>query len=266
MDDIEAVFNRKDMTFEEAVQYFKERVPVTASVFYSIAEKYRGLAFTVGGYTKAQILKRFYEEILAALEQGNPLSEFRRNMNEFLEVEGYEGLDPLQADLIFRTNIQTAYNVGHYEQMTDPGVMKLRPYWQYDAVNDAHTRPSHLAMDGRVFPADSEVWNTWFPPNGFRCRCTVKTLSKRQVEARGLKVEQTAPEGLMPDPALLDQPGKGTLRARPQGLPRAACEGVPKPRKREPGQNKAHRGPRKGRGAGECNSRGAAGSPRYNAE
>lgn len=140
MDDIEAVFNRKDMTFEEAVQYFKERVPVTASVFYGIAEKYRGLAFTVGGYTKAQILKRFYEEILAALEQGNPLSEFRRNMNEFLEAEGYEGLDPLQADLIFRTNIQTAYNVGHYEQMTDPGVMKLRPYWQYDAVNDAHTR------------------------------------------------------------------------------------------------------------------------------
>ena len=121
MDEIEAVFNRKDMTFEEAVQYFKERVPVTASVFYSIAEKYRGLAFTVGGYTKAQILKRFYEEILAALEQGNPLSEFRRNMNEFLEAEGYEGLDPLQADLIFRTNIQTAYNVGHYEQMTDSG-------------------------------------------------------------------------------------------------------------------------------------------------
>lgn len=208
MDDIEAVFNRKDMTFEEAVQYFKERVPVTASVFYGIAEKYRGLAFTVGGYTKAQILKRFYEEILAALEQGNPLSEFRRNMNEFLEAEGYEGLDPLQADLIFRTNIQTAYNVGHYEQMTDPGVMKLRPYWQYDAVNDAHTRPSHLAMDGRVFPADSEVWNTWFPPNGFRCRCTVKTLSKRQVEARGLKVEQTAPEGLMPDPHFSTNPAK----------------------------------------------------------
>ena len=35
-----------------------------------------------------------------------------------------------QAGLIFRTNIQTAYNVGHYEQMTDPGVMKLRPVWQ----------------------------------------------------------------------------------------------------------------------------------------
>ena len=185
MDGIERTFSQKDMTFEEAVEYFKGRVPVTADVFYRIAEQYRGLAFTVSGYTKAQILKRFYDEILAALEDGNTFSEFRKNMNDFLKAEGYEGLDPLQADLIFRTNIQTAYNVGHYEQMTDPGVMKLRPYWQYDAVNDTHTRPSHLAMDGKVFPADHPVWNTWFPPNGFRCRCTVRTLSKRQVEARG---------------------------------------------------------------------------------
>ena len=163
MDGIESVFSRKDMTFEEAVDYFKGRVPVTAEVFYRIAEQYRGLAFTVSGYTKAQILKRFYDEILAALEDGNTFSEFRKNMNDFLKAEGYEGLDPLQADLIFRTNIQTAYNVGHYEQMTDPGVMKLRPFWQYDAVNDTHTRPSHLAMDGKVFPADHPVWNTWFP-------------------------------------------------------------------------------------------------------
>lgn len=127
MDGIESAITRGDMTFEEAVEYFKGRIPVTADVFYSIAEQYRGLAFTVSGYTKAQILKRFYDEILAALEDGNTLSEFRSRMNAFLQDEGYEGLDPLQADLIFRTNIQTAYNAGHYEQMTDPGVMKLRP-------------------------------------------------------------------------------------------------------------------------------------------
>lgn len=207
MTDIDAVLNRKNMTFEEAVAYFKERVPVTASKFYAIAEQYRSLAFTVSGYTKAQILKRFYDEILSALEDGVTLSEFRANMNEFLESEGYEGLDPLQADNIFRTNIQTAYNVGHYEQMTDPAVMKLRPYWQYDAVNDSHTRPSHLLMDGRVYPADSSVWDTWFPPNGFRCRCTVKTLSRRQVEERGLTVETTFPD-VAPDPHFSTNPAK----------------------------------------------------------
>lgn len=220
MDGIETVFSRQDMTFEEAVDYFKGRVPVTADVFYKIAEQYRGLAFTVSGYTKAQILKRFYDELLAALEDGNTLSEFRSRMNEFLKGEGYEGLDPLQADLIFRTNIQTAYNVGHYEQMTDPGVMKLRPYWQYDAINDTHTRPSHLAMDGRVFPADHPVWNTWFPPNGFRCRCTVRTLSKRQVEARGLMVEDKFP-AIAPDPHFGTNPAKVQFSPDFKGYPEA---------------------------------------------
>lgn len=127
MDEIQALFTRQDMAFEEAVDYFKERVPVTAEQFYQIAEEYRALAFTVSGYTKAQILKRFYDELLAALEDGSTLTEFRSNMNEFLESEGYEGLDPLQADNIFRTNIQTAYNVGHYEQMTDPASSSCAP-------------------------------------------------------------------------------------------------------------------------------------------
>ena len=207
MDGIESAISRGDMTFKEAVEYFKDRVPVDSATFYKIADKYRGLAFTVSGYTKAQILKRFYDEILSALEEGRTLSEFRSSMNEFLENEGYEGLDPLQADNIFRTNIQTAYNVGHYEQMTDPAVMQLRPYWMYDAVNDSHTRPSHLAMDGKVFPADHKIWDVWFPPNGFRCRCTVRTLSKRQVEARELKVEDKFP-AIAPDPHFGTNPAK----------------------------------------------------------
>ena len=207
MDGIDTVLSRKDMTFEEAADYFKERVPVTADAFYAIAEEYRSLAFTVSGYTKAQILKKFYDELLSALEDGSTLQEFRANMDDFLEAAGYEGLAPQQAELIFRTNIQTAYNVGHYQQMTDPAVKKLRPYWQYDAVNDASTRPSHLAMDGKVFPADSPVWDVWFPPNGFKCRCTVRTLSKRQVEQRGLTVEREFP-AVEPDPHFNTNPAK----------------------------------------------------------
>ena len=99
---------------------------------------------------------------------------------------------------------------------SDPDVMRLRPYWQYDAVNDSHTRPSHLAMDGRVFPADSPVWDTWYPPNGFRCRCTVTTLSARQVKERGLKVETEAPQAA--------DIGDGRKNARPN------CRVTPRPK------------------------------------
>lgn len=229
MNEIDELFTREDMTFEEAVDYFKERVPVTAKQFYKLADEYRNLAFTVGGYTKAQILKRFYDEILAALEEGNTLSQFQANMNEFLESEGYEGLEPLQADNIFRANVQTAYSVGHYEQMTDPDVLAMRPFWEYDAVEDEHTRPSHLAMNGKVFPADSPVWDTWYPPNGFRCRCTVRSLSKREVEKRGLTVETETPRAaelpdgryvnILPDPQFNTNPAKVRFDPDLKGYP-----------------------------------------------
>lgn len=246
MTDIDTVFTRKDMTFTEAADYFRERVPVTAAQFYRIAEQYRGLAFTVSGYTKAQLLKRFYDELLAAIEEGNTLGEFKANMNEFLKNEGYEGLTPLQADNIFRTNIQTAYNVGHYEQLTQPEVLEARPYWMYDAVNDSHTRPSHLAMDGRVFPADSPIWDTWFPPNGFRCRCTVHSLSKRQVEQRGLKVETEQPRAgelpdgrfvnILPDPQFSTNPAKVRFQPDMKDYPEPLVKAYQRREKGNPGK------------------------------
>jgi len=217
------------MSFKDAEDFFKERVPVTAKEFYQLEDDYRNLAFTVGGYSKAELLKKFYDELLSAIEQGTTMYEFRNSMNDFLETNGYKGITPFQADNIFRTNVQTAYNVGHYKQMTSPGVLQARPYWQYDAVNDSHTRPSHLAMDGKVFPADSPVWDTWFPPNGFRCRCTVKTLSARQVEQMGLKVEQAVPTSgqlpdgrfasILPDPQFSTNPAKVRFQPDLKGYP-----------------------------------------------
>ena len=138
-EEISRIVHGGEFRFEEAVSYFDKKVPVTAGVFYDLADHYRALAFTVSGYTEAQIIKKFYDELLDALENGTTMEQFRQSMSGFLERQGYEGLTPFQADNIFRTNIQTAYQAGHYEQMTDPDVMRLRPYWQYDAVNDSHT-------------------------------------------------------------------------------------------------------------------------------
>lgn len=218
MNEIDAILSAMAMTYDEALRYFKGRVPVTAKEFYQIAADYRTLAFTVSGYTKAEIIKQFQKALTRAIEDGDTIAGFRATMREFLRDYGYKGPSSFQAENIFRTNVQTAYNVGHYNRMTEPGVIKARPYWQYDAVNDSKTRPSHLAMDGRVFPADSQVWDTWYPPNGFKCRCTVRSLSERQVKDRGLKVETEAPRGavlpdgraarILPDPHFQTNPAK----------------------------------------------------------
>lgn len=218
----------KPLVFEEAVKYFGDKLPVTSEEFQQIAGKYKSHAFTVSGYSQVQILNKFHKVLLKSIEEGTTMEQFKKDMNNFLEDKGYTGITNFQADNIYRTNLQTAYNVGHYTQMTDESVMKLRPYWLYDAVNDRHTRPSHKAMDGRVFKADSPVWDTWYPPNGHRCRCGVTTLSKRQVQDRNLKVEQDAPlasivdgahVNILPDKNFGNNPAKVPFKPDIKGYP-----------------------------------------------
>lgn len=193
-DEFIRIVTDQDMTYEQAAGYFKEKLDMPPSEFYALRAKYRSLAFTVSGYSGTRIIKTFHDELTRAIETGSTVADFRSSMNDFLERNGYSKLHPLQAENIFQTNVQTAYSVGNYEEITHPAVLAARPYWQYSAVDDSRTRPAHRAMNGKVFPADDPVWDTWFPPNGFRCRCTVTSLSARQVKERGLTVETEMPD------------------------------------------------------------------------
>ncbi len=115
MDGLNEALTTNEIKFEEAAEYFGEKLTLTPKQFYELSDQYRSLAFTVGGYTRIQTLKKFHDEILRAIENGLTLEQFRNEMNTFLESKGYEGLTNFQADNIFRTNVQTAYQVGHYE-------------------------------------------------------------------------------------------------------------------------------------------------------
>lgn len=234
MKDLFDLLTDEGFVFKEAAEFFGEKIPLKPSEFYKLADEYRNKAFTVSGYSKIQVLNKFHDELLKAIKEGTTMRDFKNNMNEFLEGKGYKGITNFQADNIFRMNIQTSYQVGHYKQMTSPEVLRLRPYWEYDAVGDKHTRPSHLAMDGRVFRAEDPIWDTWYPPNGFRCRCGVKTLSARQVRDRGLTVETEAPRAaevngrfvnILPDPNFSNNPAKAAftpdLKDYPEPLKKA---------------------------------------------
>lgn len=191
-----AVNPTQPITYEVAAGYFKDKLALTAKDYYALDKRYREMAFTVSGYSSLKILQKFQDELTAAIENGTSMNEFRQTMNDFLSRNGYDELHPLQVENIFRTNIQTAYNVGAYEEMTDPTAMRLRPYWRYEAVEDERTRPAHLAMNGKVFPADNPVWDIWYPPNGYKCRCSVTSLSRREVDAQGITVEDELPDRL----------------------------------------------------------------------
>jgi len=162
----------KVMSFEEAVEYFRDLFAMTSAEYETlvaeVGEYASALAFTVSKIAAADLLQDLHGEILKSIEEGKTFFDFRESIDEIMKRRGWEGLAPYRLDNIFRTNIQTAYNVGRYKQMK--AIAERRPYWEYDAVNDTHTRPSHLAHDGKIYRHDHSFWDVWMPSNGFRCR------------------------------------------------------------------------------------------------
>lgn len=45
------------------------------------------------------------------------------------------------------------------------------PYLTYVTVGDERVREEHRTKDGLTYPVGHPFWNTWFPPNGWLCRC-----------------------------------------------------------------------------------------------
>ncbi len=55
---------------------------------------------------------------------------------------------------------------------------------------DKNTRPEHAALNGLIRRWDDPFWKEWYPPNGFKCRCTVRSLSRAYLEAHNINVEK----------------------------------------------------------------------------
>ncbi|MEW5725715.1 MAG: phage minor head protein, partial [Thermodesulfobacteriota bacterium] len=201
----------KPLPFEEAVEAFRDTAPISSQEAARLGREARSRSFFVAGVTREDILAGLYESLDKVLAEGKSFGEWKKEAKNLFAAQGWEpGGHRLKT--IFLTNVLSAYSAGRYKQMTDPDVAGDFPYWRYVAVKDRRTRPAHAAMHGRVFPADHPVWETWYPPNGFNCRCQVEPLTKRQAERMGVTVETEDPTGGLVEPKMPD----GTvLPARP---------------------------------------------------
>lgn len=211
----------ESIPMQAAIDYWADLLVLTRAALRRLADGVRGQVFTVAGLARQDQLETAHEALRRALAEGTTFEAFKADLGAIMKKRGWEAY---RADNIFRTNIQTAYNVGRYREMSE--AKKQRPYWRYSAVNDSRTRPTHAALDGKVFPADHPFWDTFFPPNGYRCRCSAVSLSRAEIERDGLTVETTDPTGkliepvdpetgetlparlLMPDPGFDTNPGK----------------------------------------------------------
>lgn len=177
---------------DAAIEFWKQRAKLTDEQAKALGAEAKHRAFYVTGLAKQDLVQLVSDSIQSALENGETLADFKKRIAAVIETQGWHDY---RVENIFRTNMQTAYSAGRYKKMQ--AVKASRPYWQYIAVMDKRVRPSHAILHEKVYPAGHEFWTSNYPPNGFRCRCGVRTLSKRQVEKQGLTVETEMPKADM---------------------------------------------------------------------
>lgn len=195
--------------FKEQVEYFKSKgFVINPDAYNKIASSVHAHSFTVAHVATMDILKDIRTELDNAMKSGITLAEFKKNLPGIMDRKGWTGAKaPWRLDNIFRTNLASSYNTARYSQQLE--VAKSRPYWCYNAILDQKTREAHRRMHGRVYRFDDPIWQKWYPPAGYRCRCYVRTLSESQLKKVGLKVDTKAP--LMPDgKAVMPDAGFGT--------------------------------------------------------
>ena len=181
---------------EEAVRYFESKGYRISFDWRQVWQEEHDRVFTVAGVTRDDVLFEIRRSLETALKEGWSQKRWMKEITPVLKRKGWWGSEVIvdqdgkarvyqkgnasRLDLIFRQNIQTAYAAGRWQRQQE--ARKERPYLRYSAILDSRTRAAHRALDGKVFPVDDPFWKTFYPPNGFRCRCTTVSLSRREVD------------------------------------------------------------------------------------
>jgi SPP1 gp7 family putative phage head morphogenesis protein len=162
-----------DLPNGTAADHLRSLTSVTRDTYDGLSSQYKKDAFTVAGVSDVRLIDKVKEELAQVLQDGGTQKDFEAAVAKLTSNAGVEQIAAFTLDTVFTTNMQKAYSLGRYEQLTDPAVKDALPYWQYLTVGDARVRPEHAVLDYFTARNDDAVWRKIYPPNGFNCRCIV---------------------------------------------------------------------------------------------
>lgn len=168
--------------FDEAVEWFRGRVPLTDELFELLGAAFQRRAFRVAGVAQLQIVNEVYQILLDLLNAGGSLGDFKRQVRQRLTSQFVAS----RVETIFRNNVQSAFNAGRWRQLQQPAVRRHRPYLMYDAAMDSRTSEMCRDRNGKVLHRSDPWWSSNQPPLHHRCRSAVRALTTKQAQRRGI--------------------------------------------------------------------------------
>lgn len=126
-------------------------------------------------------IKTFHElneAFPSMLDENGNKKPFERFQNDVQKINDTYNANYLHAEYNF---VQaSATMAAKWEQFSEDGD---RYYLQYRTAKDNKVRPEHAALDGVTLPMSDSFWETYYPPNGWNCRCTVVQVRKQKYPA-----------------------------------------------------------------------------------
>jgi SPP1 gp7 family putative phage head morphogenesis protein len=180
---------------EKAIEYLGEKGLKFSFDWHEMLDDVHGREFTVAKAMRADILQEIKDSLTNALTDGQTYNTWSKQLIPELQRLGWWGRQeilnpetgelrmaqlgsPFRLQTIYQANMQSAYMAGRWNSQWENRV--ARPNLQYIAVMDSRTRPAHRALHGVIAPIDSPFWLYFYPPNGWRCRCRVRSLTSDQ--------------------------------------------------------------------------------------
>lgn len=181
---INAIFNQP---FEEQLAFFRAKLNLPTERWDDIWQSAHDRAFMVAGAQKADLLADLRGAVDKVIGKGVGIEEFRKDFFRIAAQHGWTNYTGATTEagrawrtrVIYQTNLMTSHAAGRWQQLHDPDLLKVRPFWRY-IHNDSVTSPRPLHKQwgdaGLTLRHDHPFWQTHFPPNGWGCRCRVKAV------------------------------------------------------------------------------------------
>ena len=135
-----------------------------------MAEHLRNDVFVFSGFKTYQELK---EAAALLVDEKGLVKSFNRFYRDITAIKEDYNRHWLKAEYIFaRASAEMAAKWKDFEADGD------RYNLQYRTAHDNHVRPEHRPLHGITLPFSDPFWDEFFPPNGWRCRCTVVQVRK----------------------------------------------------------------------------------------
>lgn len=104
-----------------------------------------------------------------------PLSDFRQKATE---IHKQYNQNYLEAEYIFATS--SAQMAAKWADVERDG---NRYDLQYRTAQDSKVRDAHRLLENITLPAEDPFWSSYYPPNGWRCRCNAVQVLKGKYES-----------------------------------------------------------------------------------